>query len=175
MSRSRPSRKEPSIRDEVLSRLSSAGKLITPMTPVPPRRDPATWAAKGAFTYVAEPHEVKIRKAGNQVTELIDFWPPLRTDGAVRAGILEIATDVRAGIGRWLFIRLLGEPEFVCVGEELAGHLEDVEVYGWVVSALYGMRAPGHSDNVLAYAPDQVPPWMREAIDGYVQWDSRRQ
>ncbi|MAB78111.1 MAG: hypothetical protein CMJ89_02050 [Planctomycetes bacterium] len=115
--------------------------------------------------------EGQIWSIGEEIRQLFLKAPRLRDDEVLQGRLVEIACDRRAHRGRQSFVALLGDRSCVRHAGRLVEHLDDPCVDGQVISTLFKMRAPGHSDAIDPLLDDMMV-WVRNEAKRYLAWEA---
>jgi len=154
------------IRREIEGLVVEARRLMPndPLDPLPPDECLGGVSAWREF-------EGQIWSIGEEIRQLFLKAPRLRDDEVLQGQLVEIACDRRAHRGRQSFVTLLGDRSCVRHAERLVEHLDDPLVDGQVISTLYKMRAPGHSDAIEPLLDDMMV-WVRNEAKRYLAWEA---
>lgn len=116
--------------------------------------------------------EDAVWQLGEKARQLFVAHPTLRKDAQLQESVLAVATRRSHRRGRQAWITLLAYRAYAAMGPRVASSLDDPEVAGQVIKALYGMRAPGHDSAVRPHL-GHPNGWVRREAKRYLAWSHR--
>jgi hypothetical protein len=114
--------------------------------------------------------ERRLWKTGEEIRQLLVQAPALRRDDALGRQFLELALDRRGGLGRQSFLMLLGFRSFANLARGLISELDDGDVCGHAVWALFRAKVRGASGAVRPLCKHEKA-WIRKEACRYLEWD----
>lgn len=155
------------LKEEILGLVEEATRLVPDglLPPLPPTDivpEAPAW----------HPHEHEIWRIGEEIRQLLQSIPKLRSDPDLQQAYVRIIGDRKAGRGRQSFFFLLEFKSCQPCASAVASELDDPDTTGHAISTLRKMRADGYVKEVREYADDPTT-WVRNEARKYLaRYDS---
>ena len=111
--------------------------------------------------------EFEVWNAGEEIRQLV-FASKKRFHKNQTDRILAVCLNKNAGRGRQSFVMLLGQRKYCDCAGVLIPLLDDADVNGHVIEAVYKMRAKGYTAMIAPFL-NHKQAWIRNAAKKYVQ------
>lgn len=153
------------LKDEVVQHVARATSCIPSVRPadLPPTRLIPEVSAWHGF-------EHELWRLGEEVRHVITRKTTLRRDQDLYSRFLEIAQNRAAMRGRQSWVLLFAYKPCRAWAPDIAALLPDSDIEGHVISALYKMRAPGFSEQVLPFRESRIA-WISTEAKRYLEFD----